>query len=179
MECIAWSDFVWITNGRCNINVRVWVLDICLDVTVFKSCYIADHYSEGKSCLHDGSDSGPGPGTYFSQKQALVLHSVSINNIEYFLHYGRWCDQWLYWLPDSSSDGSGKLPAACTVRYASQCERRWNWTFPRFVSRLPHTLRYYFCELLGNIILSACLVWGFVAALGTNGIILQIHSKFP
>ena len=31
------------------------------------------------------------------------------------------------------------------------------------VSQLPHTQRYvrkYICELLGSIILSACLVWG-------------------
>ena len=38
----------------------------------------------------------------------------------------------------------------------------------RLVSRLPRTLRYVcecFCELLGSIILSACLVWGVVASL--------------
>ena len=45
-------------------------------------------------------------------------------------------------------------------------------------SRLLHALRYineYLCELLGNIILSASLVWGFVASLA---IILLINS-FP
>ena len=44
---------------------------------------------------------------------------------------------------------------------------------------LFHNLFLDFRELLGNIILCACLVWGFVAALGINGIILQIPSKFP
>jgi len=44
-------------------------------------------------------------------------------------------------------------------------ERRrwWNPTFWQSVSQLPHTQRYVrecFCELLGSIILSACLVWG-------------------
>ena len=32
-------------------------------------------------CLRDGGDNGPGPGTYSSRQQALVLHSVSIINI--------------------------------------------------------------------------------------------------
>ena len=43
-------------------------------------------------------------------------------------------------------------------------------------NRLLHTPRYackYYCELLGNIILSACQVWGFVAALA---IIWVIHN---
>jgi len=55
--------------------------------------------------------------------------------------------------------------------------------FQQFVSRLLHILRYirkHICELLGGIILSACLVLGIVAALA---IILVIHnygnSKFP
>lgn len=37
-----------------------------------------------------------------------------------------------------------------------------------FVSQLPHALRYacllVFCHLLGSVILSACLVLGFVAS---------------
>ena len=55
--------------------------------------------------------------------------------------------------------------------------------FRRLISRLPHTLRYVcecFCELLGSIILSACLVWGIVASLA---VFLLVHqygiSKFP
>ena len=43
-------------------------------------------------------------------------------------------------------------------------ERRWrNLTFSAVVSQLSSTQRYvceYNCELLGSIILSACLVWG-------------------
>ena len=53
----------------------------------------------------------------------------------------------------------------------------------RLVSRLPRTLRYVckcFCELLGSIILSACLVWGVVASLA---VFLLVHQygilKFP
>ena len=53
----------------------------------------------------------------------------------------------------------------------------------RLITRLPHTLRYVcecFCELLGSIILSACLVWGVVASLA---VFLLVHqygiSKFP
>ena len=53
----------------------------------------------------------------------------------------------------------------------------------RLVSRLPRTLRYVcecFCELLGSIILSACLVWVVVAPLG---VFLLVHQygilKFP
>jgi len=49
--------------------------------------------------------------------------------------------------------------------------------FQRSVSQLPHTQRYvrmYFCELVGSIILSACLVWGlYVASLA---IIWVIHN---
>ena len=48
--------------------------------------------------------------------------------------------------------------------------------FQLLVSGLPCTLRYiheYVCELLGSVILSACLVWGFVA---TFGIILLVHQ---
>jgi len=48
--------------------------------------------------------------------------------------------------------------------------------FQLLVSGLPCTLRYtdeYVCELLGSVILSACLVWGFVATLG---IILLVHQ---
>ena len=44
------------------------------------------------------------------------------------------------------------------------------------VSRLPRTLRYIcecFCELLGSIILSACLVWGVVASLAVS---LLVHQ---
>ena len=44
---------------------------------------------------------------------------------------------------------------------------------PRHVHRLPRTLRYVcecFCELLGSIVLSACLVWEVVASLA---VILQ------
>ena len=55
--------------------------------------------------------------------------------------------------------------------------------FRRLISRLPRTLRYVcecFCELLGSIILSACLVWGVVASLA---VFLLVHqygiSKFP
>ena len=47
---------------------------------------------------------------------------------------------------------------------------------PRLVHRLPRTLRYVrecFCELLGSVILSACLVWDFVASLA---IILLVHQ---
>ena len=47
---------------------------------------------------------------------------------------------------------------------------------PRLVHRLPRALRYVcecFCELLGNNILSACLVWGFVASLA---VILLVHQ---
>ena len=43
-------------------------------------------------------------------------------------------------------------------------------------STFPRTLRYVcecFCELLGSIILSACLVWGVVAALA---VILLVHQ---
>jgi len=45
------------------------------------------------------------------------------------------------------------------------------------VSRLPHTPRCY-CKLLGSVILSASLVWGFVAS---SVIFLVIHNygKFP
>ena len=53
----------------------------------------------------------------------------------------------------------------------------------RLITRLPRTLRYVcecFCELLGSIILSACLVWGVVASLA---VFLLVHqygiSKFP
>ena len=35
-------------------------------------------------------------------------------------------------------------------------------------------VREYFCELLGSVILFACLVWGFVASLV---IILVIHNN--
>ena len=55
--------------------------------------------------------------------------------------------------------------------------------FHRLVSRLPRTLRYVckcFCEQLGSINLSACLVWGVVASLV---VFLLVHqygiSKFP
>ena len=58
-----------------------------------------------------------------------------------------------------------------------------NGNLRRLISRLPRTLRYvceYFCELLGSIILSACLVWGVVASLA---VFLLVHqygiSKFP
>ena len=53
----------------------------------------------------------------------------------------------------------------------------------RLITRLPRTLRYVcecFYELLGSIILSACLVWGVVASLA---VFLLVHqygiSKFP
>ena len=49
-------------------------------------------------------------------------------------------------------------------------------TLQQHAYRLMHIPRYackYFCELLGNIILSACQVWGFVAALA---IIRVIHN---
>ena len=39
--------------------------------------------------------------------------------------------------------------------------------------RIPRYVFKYFCELLGNIILSACLVGGFVAALA---VIRVIHN---
>ena len=47
---------------------------------------------------------------------------------------------------------------------------------PRHVHRLLRTLRYVcecFWELLGSIILSACLVWGVVASLA---VILLVHQ---
>jgi len=60
------------------------------------------------------------------------------------------------------------------------CEKerlRQNRTsFSYLFSGLPCTLRYireYVCELLGSVILSAYLVWGFVAALC---IILLVHQ---
>ena len=46
----------------------------------------------------------------------------------------------------------------------------------RLITRLPRTLRYVcecFCELLGSIILSACLVWGVVASLA---VFLLVHQ---
>jgi len=49
------------------------------------------------------------------------------------------------------------------------------WNFQQLVSQLLRTLRYvckYLFELLGSIILSACLVLGFVASLA---IILPVH----
>ena len=53
----------------------------------------------------------------------------------------------------------------------------------RLISRLPRTLRYVcecFCELLGSIILSACLVWGVVASLAVFQLVHQYGiSKFP
>ena len=48
--------------------------------------------------------------------------------------------------------------------------------FHEFVSELLHTLRYvreYFGELLGSIIPSACLVWGFVAQLAVVLLVYQ------
>jgi len=36
------------------------------------------HVKKGELCLHDNSDNGPGPGTYFSGQQALILHSDNI-----------------------------------------------------------------------------------------------------
>ena len=48
----------------------------------------------------------------------------------------------------------------------------------RLVSRLPRTLRYVcecFCELLGSIILSACLVWGVVASLAVFLLVRQYY----
>ena len=56
---------------------------------------------------------------------------------------------------------------------------------PRHVHRLPRTLRYVcecFCELLGSIILSVCLVWGVVASLAVFLLVYQcsmVKSKFP
>ena len=47
---------------------------------------------------------------------------------------------------------------------------------PRLVHRLSRALGYVcecFCELLGSIILSACLVWGVVASLAVS------FLKFP
>ena len=44
------------------------------------------------------------------------------------------------------------------------------------VHRLPRTLRYVcecFCELLGSIILSVCLVWGVVASLAVFLLVYQ------
>jgi len=52
--------------------------------------------------------------------------------------------------------------------------------FRRSVSQLPRTQRYvreYFCELLGSIILSACLVWAAAASLAI--INYMVNSKFP
>ena len=50
----------------------------------------------------------------------------------------------------------------------------------QLVSRLPRTLRYVsecFCELLGSVILSACLVWAFVASLAVFLLVYQ-YGKF-
>ena len=49
-------------------------------------------------------------------------------------------------------------------------------------SQLLHAQRYvrnYFCELLGSIFLSACLVWGFVASLAIIGNTYMVNLKFP
>ena len=54
--------------------MRNSVLDVCLAVT-----------SHEKMCLHDGSDDGPGPGTYSSQKQAYFLFDIINDN--YAMHY--------------------------------------------------------------------------------------------
>ena len=48
--------------------------------------------------------------------------------------------------------------------------------FSATCSSTPGTLRYVcecFCELLGSIILSSCLVWGVVASLA---VILLVHQ---
>ena len=50
---------------------------------------------------------------------------------------------------------------------------------PRLVHRLPRTLKYVcecVCVLLGSNVLSACLVWGFVASLA---VILLVHQYGP
>ena len=43
--------------------------------------------------------------------------------------------------------------------------------------RKEDDIRKYFCELLGSIILFACLVWGFVASL-TSILVIHDYGKF-
>jgi len=51
---------------------------------------LLNHHVKKGSKISDGDD-GPGPEPIPSQQQALVLPSVSIDNIYYVIQYRCWC----------------------------------------------------------------------------------------
>ena len=77
----------------------------------FKVLLLNHHVKKGKLHLHVDSDDGPGPGTYPSQQQTLVLNqltakffSVEVTLSLWILHFrwvlklltGEWCTPLLY-----------------------------------------------------------------------------------